>query len=170
MSFSGKRTDDLIRVLQLQPHPEGGYYREVFRSASKVFTAVTEEERSAVTTIYFLLESGNYSRLHRIGEDEIWHFYEGAPLELAWAGVGTAGHLLLGSVSEQMQQVAVVPAGCWQMARTTGEYTLAGCTVGPGFEFRGFELLKEGSREEREIMDRYPELIQILRSWTDPMS
>lgn len=129
----------LIETLGLLPHPEGGYYREVFRSAETVQPMDSRPERAALTTIYFLLPAGAYSRWHVVRSDEVWHFYEGAPLELLCGDE----RLLLGPVAPGQAPVQIVPAGVWQAARSQGEYTLVGCTVAPGFDFSDFSL-REG--------------------------
>ena len=137
MSDSGSLTaDEVIRLLNLEAHPEGGYYRETFRDSTKA------GERSASTAIYFLLKRGEISRWHRIDAVEVWHWYGGAPLRLQIRnGEAPVEIVLLGNdllKSERPQ--AVVPAFAWQAAETLGEWTLVGCTVAPGFEFAGFEL------------------------------
>ncbi|MGH6870728.1 MAG: cupin domain-containing protein [Rhizomicrobium sp.] len=122
--------DRIIARLKLEPHPEGGHYRETFRDAAG-------KARAHSTAIYFLLKRGEVSRPHRVDAAEVWHHYAGAPLEL------TVGHrrLLLGKdLSKQQRPQIVVPARAWQSARSLGAYTLVGCTVAPGFEFEGFEL------------------------------
>jgi predicted cupin superfamily sugar epimerase len=131
----------LIATLGLVAHPEGGYYSEVYRSPAVVKPADGRETRRALTTIYFLLPRGEVSRWHRVHSDEVWHFYEGAPLEL-WTtkDLSLIDRHRLGSVEPGQAPVAVVPAGCWQAARSTGGYTLVGCTVGPGFDFKDFTM------------------------------
>jgi uncharacterized protein len=123
---------DIIRLLDLQPHPEGGHYRETFRDPRTV------EGRSVGTAIYFLLAAGERSHWHRVDAAEIWHFHAGAPLalEIEGQGVVTLGVDLAAGQRPQ----AVVPTGAWQAARSLGDWTLVGCTVAPGFEFAGFEL------------------------------
>ncbi len=155
---------ELIEKLELQPHPEGGYYREVFRSAAAVAPADEREARSALTSIYFLLVPGQHSRWHQVRSDEIWHFYEGAPLELFWIDKsgGRFEQRLLGPAAESRRPVAVVPAGCWQAARTTGPYTLLGCTMGPGFEFADFRMLKDVPDQAARITERFPHLAALL--------
>ncbi|MCX6366560.1 MAG: cupin domain-containing protein [Armatimonadetes bacterium] len=130
------RAQELIETLQLTPHPEGGFFREVFRSAKTVTPSDGRPIRSALTTIYFLLPAGAYSRWHQVLSDEVWHFYEGAPLEL----LCDDERWILGPVGERQSPTHTVPAGAWQAARSLGEYTLVGCTVGPGFEFADFSL------------------------------
>jgi predicted cupin superfamily sugar epimerase len=132
----------LVQQLGLIPHPEGGFYGEVYRSAQTVEPADGRGSRSALTTIYFLLPAGTISRWHRVLSDEVWHFYEGAPLNL-WVALPPGDpiqRLSLGLLSDVQRPVLTVPAGCWQSARSSGEYTLVGCTVGPGFDFRDFVL------------------------------
>jgi predicted cupin superfamily sugar epimerase len=119
--------DELIARLRLAPHPEGGHYRETWRDAP------AGGGRGAGTAIYFLLRAGEESRWHRVDAVEIWHYYQGAPLEL-WIDDERPK-----SLCAHLPQV-IVPAGAWQRARSTGAYTLVGCTVSPAFEFRGFEL------------------------------
>jgi hypothetical protein len=140
------RAKDLIRELRLQPHPEGGYFREIFRSAHKVQPLDERSARCALTTIYFLLVKGQHGRWHRVASDEAWHFYEGDPLEIYWIDGRDAVHQeLLGPGTSNAHSMCVVPAGCWQAATPLGEYSLLGCTVAPGFEFQDFEMLSEGS-------------------------
>lgn len=137
--------DHLIRQLGLQPHPEGGHYRETFRDVAG------PDGRSRSTSILFLLKAGERSHWHRVDAVEIWHWYAGAPLALGVAdGAGTAnvyrlGNSILagtGNVPETPQ--VVVPATHWQSAWTLGAFTLVGCTVAPGFEFEGFDLAAAG--------------------------
>jgi uncharacterized protein len=137
MPDSGPLTaDEVIRRLNLETHPEGGYYRETFRDSMKA------GERSASTAIYFLLKRGEISRWHRIDSVEVWHWYAGAPLRLQIRNAeGPIEAVLLGNnlVRDERPQ-AVVPAHAWQTAESMGAWTLVGCTVAPGFEFAGFEL------------------------------
>ena len=127
---------DVIRLLDLKPHPEGGHFRETFRDARVV------ESRSASTAIYFLLERGERSHWHRIDAVEVWHYYAGAPLVLEMCEEnGPIRRMKLGpdiAMGERPQ--GVVPAGHWQAAESLGEWTLGGCTVAPGFEFSAFEV------------------------------
>jgi predicted cupin superfamily sugar epimerase len=140
--------DDIIRLLGLSPHPEGGHYRETFRD---VATGAPEgapegaKGRAHSTAIYFLLQAGEVSRWHRVDAAEIWHWYAGAPLKLTVADTAGRRDVRLGvdlSAGERPQ--AVVPARAWQQAQSLGAWTLVGCTVAPGFEFAGFELAPPG--------------------------
>ncbi len=136
------RADELKQELGLAPHPEGGLYREVYRSASAVYPGDSRGSRPAITGIYFLLPAGAISRWHRVRSDELWHFYEGAPLEL-WMATPSGDRVerhLLGPSSDTAQPMLAVQAEWWQAARSTGAYTLVGCSVGPGFEFSDFVL------------------------------
>jgi hypothetical protein len=135
---------DIVRLLGLIPHPEGGHFRETFRDHRS-----GESGRPASTAIYFLLARGERSHWHRIDVVEVWHFYAGAPLrlEIAARAETTATHATLGpdlAVGERPQ--AIVPAGAWQAAESLGAWTLVGCTVAPGFEFDRFELAPAGWR------------------------
>lgn len=158
------RAAALIDQLSLSAHPEGGHYREVIRSASRVMPGDGREERSALTSIYFLLVKGERSRWHQLRSDEVWHHYEGDPLELFWLEVeGQRWHRIeIGPAASGLSQVSVVPAGAWQAARSTGDYTLAGCTVGPGFDFADFRLLADEPALVRSIADWFPELDELL--------
>jgi predicted cupin superfamily sugar epimerase len=150
--------DELVRTLGLQPHPEGGHFREIFRSTSLVLTVPGDERRLGLTTIYFLLGRGERSRWHRLASaDEAWHHYEGAPLELVWldAEMRRCTEVSLGPLGDGGQPVAVVPAGCWQAAVPTGDYTLVGCTVGPGFEFDDFSFLADVPEEAAVVRSRF---------------
>ena len=137
------RAAHLIASLGLTPHPEGGYFAEVHRSAFGVRPLDDRTIRAALTTIYFLLPAGEVSRWHRVRSDEVWHFYEGASLNL-WVADAEFTHVtrtVLGPVGDNARPVAVAPADSWQAARSTGPFTLVGCTVGPGFDFADFEML-----------------------------
>ncbi len=128
---------EIIQILDLKPHPEGGFYRETFRDPAQ-----TENGRAASTLIYFLLPAGVVSAWHRVDAVESWHFYAGAPLRLSlWSGEGPiVSHLLGPRILEGERPQYVVPKGCWQSAETLGDWTLVGCGVAPGFDFAGFEL------------------------------
>jgi predicted cupin superfamily sugar epimerase len=127
--------DDVIALLHLKPHPEGGFYCETFRDLKGA------AGRAHSTAIYYLLRRGEQSRWHRVDAAEIWHWYQGDALELAISGpAGLKRHLLGPRLEENERPQAVVPAQHWQSARSLGGYTLLGCTVAPGFEFAGFEV------------------------------
>jgi uncharacterized protein len=136
------RASALIAMLGLIPHPEGGYYSELYRSSAAVQPGDGRGSRPALTTIYFLLPAGVISRWHRVQSDEVWHFYEGAPLELWMAPpeLDLVKRNRLGPLNDAQRPVWTVPASWWQAARSAGTYTLVGCTVAPGFEFLDFAL------------------------------
>jgi predicted cupin superfamily sugar epimerase len=131
---------EIIRRLDLQPHPEGGWYRETFRDVAGA------DARARSTAIYYLLEAGQRSHWHRVDAAEVWHFYAGAPLKLSLAPpAGAPQTLVLGPDLHAGQRPQIVaPEGWWQSAESQGAYTLVGCTVAPGFEFSGFEMAPPG--------------------------
>jgi len=137
------RVADLIRLLELVPHPEGGHFSEVYRSSESV--RQPDRERSAVTTIYYLLAAGEISRWHVVASDEVWHFYEGDGLDLVTydPSSGRVARVELNRPSASAAAVQVVPAGHWQAARPRGAYALAGCTVAPGFEYEDFQFVAD---------------------------
>lgn len=133
---------EIVALLELQPHPEGGWFRETFRDEG--------EGRATSTAIYYLLAEGQVSAWHRVDAAEVWHFYVGAPLELEVSdGKGLTTWRLGPDVAAGEQPQAVVLPGHWQSARSTGEWTLVGCTVAPGFEFSGFEMAPPGWTPQR---------------------
>jgi predicted cupin superfamily sugar epimerase len=130
---------DIIARLELKPHPEGGRFRETFRDPRS-----DADGRSFSTAIYFLLARGERSHWHRIDAVEIWHFYAGDTLALQIAYDNGPRTIKLGTelAAGEVPQ-AIVPAGAWQAAESTGDWTLVGCTVAPGFDFAKFELAPE---------------------------
>jgi uncharacterized protein len=133
---------EVIRLLDLAPHPEGGHFREIFRDPRQL-----EGGRAASTAIYFLLARGERSHWHRVDAVEVWHFYAGAPLalEIARNEKDAVERLVLGNgLAAGERPQLVVPARAWQAAESLGDWTLAGCTVAPGFQFSGFELAPKG--------------------------
>jgi predicted cupin superfamily sugar epimerase len=131
---------DIIARLGLQPHPEGGHYRETFRDPR-----LDANGRACSTAIYFLLARGERSHWHRIDAVEVWHYYAGGALTLQIADDFGRRSVLLGAdlAAGELPQ-AIVPARAWQAAESTGDWTLVGCTVAPGFEFAKFELAPKG--------------------------
>jgi predicted cupin superfamily sugar epimerase len=131
---------DIIHLLDLKPHPEGGHFRETFRDGDAI------DGRAASTAIYFLLARGERSHWHRIDAVEVWHYYAGAPLVLEMAADerGPIRRMKLGpDIATGERPQGVVAAGHWQAAESIGEWTLVGCTVAPGFEFAKFEMAPE---------------------------
>jgi predicted cupin superfamily sugar epimerase len=158
------RASSLTATLGLIPHPEGGYYSELYRSSAAVQPADGRGSRPALTTIYFLLPAAAVSRWHQVLSDEVWHFYEGAPLELWMAPFegNAVKRNLLGPIAEGQRPVCTVPAGWWQAARSTGDYTLVGCTVAPGFDFRDFALAADQPAAAMAISAQGPAYAQLL--------
>jgi predicted cupin superfamily sugar epimerase len=130
---------EVIERLRLEPHPEGGWYRETWRAAESA------AGRSAGSAILFLLVEGAVSRWHRVDADEVWAWHAGAPLELAISSGGAAEPVRLGMDAARGEvPQAVVPAGAWQSGRALGAWALVSCIVVPGFTFEGFEMAPEG--------------------------
>jgi uncharacterized protein len=132
---------EVIRLLELEPHPEGGHYRQTFRDHRSV-----DGNRAASTAVYFVLARGERSHWHRVDAAEIWHWYAGATLELEIATEGgrRERHRLGSDFAAGERPQAIVPTHAWQAANTLGDWTLVGCTVAPGFEFASFELAPNG--------------------------
>lgn len=134
---------DIIRLLDLQPHPEGGHYRETFRDAQT--GTQTMNGRAACTAIYFLLARGERSHWHRVDACEIWHYYAGDPMALHISDESGTDTIMLGpDLARGQRPQGVVPPQAWQAAEARGDWTLVGCTVAPGFEFSKFELAPPG--------------------------
>jgi len=129
---------EVIALLQLERHPEGGWYKQTFRDD-------VAGNRAHSTLIYYLLEAGDRSAWHRVDSAEFWHWYAGAPLALRVATSGPATTLALGNdLAAGQRPQGVVPRGAWQSAQSLGAWTLVGCTVAPGFEFEHFEMAPPG--------------------------
>ena len=159
------RAASLIATLELQPHPEGGFYREIFRSATNVTPADERGPRAALTTIYFLLPKGAVSRWHRVTSDEVWHLYEGGPIELFEldaSGQDLVRHRLGPIGTGADAPVHTIAAGAWQAARPLADYALMGCTVGPGFDFADFRLLADEAEQAAEVRARWPEVTELI--------
>jgi predicted cupin superfamily sugar epimerase len=127
---------EIIRLLGLKPHPEGGHFCQTFRD-----TQLIDGKRPASTAIYFLLARGERSHWHRVDAVEGWHWHAGAALRLMIAERGTTNTVTLGpDIAAGQRPQAIVPFHAWQAAETLGDWTLVGCTVAPGFEWAGFEM------------------------------
>ncbi len=154
-----------VNAFGMQPHPEGGYFAETYRSAESIphssLPARFAGDRSCSTAIYFLLESHHISRWHRIQSDEVWHFYAGGPLEVFVIHPASELTVIrLGNDPEQGEVFqAVVPAGCWFGSKPAAgtAYSLVGCTVAPGFDFADFELA-----ERDALLADYPQHRQMI--------
>lgn len=143
---------EIIRMLDMRAHPEGGWYRETFRDADG-------GSRGYSTAIYYLLEQGARSRWHRVTDaTEIWHWHGGAPLCLMLSpdGRSTRSHRLGMGLEAGERPQCVVPANCWQTAETLGAWTLVGCTVSPGFDFAAFEMAEENWQPAALIPESRP--------------
>ena len=158
------RADELIRSLALKPHPEGGHYREFFRSGAAVSPGDERGRRAALSAIYFLLGEGGANRWHSVRSDEQWTFLEGGPLELVVLDRGTFRVTVhrLGPSSGGETATAVVPGGCWQVARAPGSHTLVACTVGPGFDFADFEFMADNAAAAARLRAEAPALARFL--------
>jgi len=157
------RAAALVRELALQPHPEGGWYREWFRSAQAVAPGDGRTARSALTCIDFLLERGQFSAWHRVRSDELWHRLEGAPLTL-WLmppGLDRIEQVVLAETDGRRTPRHAVPAGWWQAAESRGDYTLCAAAVAPGFEFADFAFLRDDAAA-RDALARLDAALQRL--------
>jgi uncharacterized protein len=161
--------EQIIAILKLAPHPEGGFFSETFRSHEKIPSAALPGrytgDRNHGTAIYYLLTPGTCSAMHRVASDEIFHFYMGDPVEMLQLSPGEAGSItIIGTdLIHGMSPQVVVPHGTWQGSRLVpgGEFALLGATVAPGFDFRDFEL---GDREE--LVSRYPDFGKLITALT----
>ncbi|MBU0727642.1 MAG: cupin domain-containing protein [Pseudomonadota bacterium] len=158
-------TEDLIKILDLKPHPEGGYFRESYRAKGKVEVNELKGSRNYSTAIYYLLESNDRSKLHRLASDEVWHFYLGDPLVIVEIDeTGSVKETVLGAdVARGEILQYVVKAKKWFGACVApgGSYALVGCTVAPGFDFADFEI---GDR--RQLLKQFPQARLIIEKVT----
>jgi uncharacterized protein len=152
-----------VEQLELVPHPEGGFYKETYRSTDQIQLERMEGGRSLSTGIYFLITGGNFSAFHRIKSDEMWHYYAGDPLIVHMISPnGNYEKMRIGrDLSAGQFPQGIVPAGVWFASETLGQYSLVGCTVSPGFDFQDFEL---ATRDE--LNHRYPEHVEIIERLT----
>lgn len=156
-----------IEKLELLSHPEGGYFKEVYRSTEDIqhdtLPTRFSGNRSFSTSIYFLLNKGQKSAFHRIKSDELWHFYDGEPATIyVIDDVGKLIEHKLGLCPEEniFPQV-VIPANCWFAAEPKGKYTLSGCTVSPGFDFTDFEMA-----DSKNLIKQFPQHEKLIRKFT----
>jgi len=157
------RAAELVDILKLQPHPEGGFFREIFRAAAGVDPADGRGARSALTSIDFLLARGQFSAWHRVASDEVWHLLEGAGLRL-WLMPPTLDRIErvdLGPASATLAPRHTVGARWWQAAEPLGEFAYVGATVGPGFDFADFAFLR-GDTAAAALARLQPELARLL--------
>ncbi|WP_298894394.1 cupin domain-containing protein [uncultured Psychroserpens sp.] len=163
------KIEQIIKQLELQPHPEGGYFKETYRSSGEIKNDSLGDnyigQRNYSTCIYFLLTSDNFSALHRIKQDEIWHFYDGSPIRLhviSESGIHTE-HLIGNDLNKGEVPQYIVPGGCWFAAEVIDKnaYSLVGCTVSPGFSFEDFEL-----KSRTELIALFPDKETIITRLT----
>jgi len=160
--MSDQRVQELIALHRMQPHPEGCYYAEVFRSERAVAPSDSRPLRSAITSILFLMPGGDISRFHRVQSDEIWSHLEGAPVKQIALSPDLSqmkGFELLSS--KEGQPLRVIPADWWQASVSKGPYSLVSCTVGPGFDFDDFEMARD-TQMGKTITDKFPHLSQFV--------
>ena len=165
------KIEEIIKELDLKPHPEGGYFRETYRSEGEIKESSLDSnfkgKRNYATCIYFLLTSGNFSAFHRIKQDEIWHFYSGSPIRLhTISETGLHSEFIIGNdlLKGEVPQL-VVPSGYWFGAEVINknDYTLVGCTVSPGFDFKDFEM-----PSRQELISLFPEHKLLITQLTNP--
>ncbi len=150
-----------MKPVDLGEHPEGGRFREVFRSARNV-TTPEGDTRSALTHIYFSLKPGEVSRFHRVTSDEVWNLYRGAGLNLyIWDGTDARPTCVTLS-ADHNRFCQVVPAGTWQAAEPISDEVLVGCSVAPGFEFADFTLIEPSSEEAKLLIAMAPEMVRYI--------
>ena len=153
------RVQELIHQLDLAPHPEGGFYKEVFRSQATI--EIESKTRQALTSIYFLLPKGEVSRWHVVKSDEVWIHVEGDPLELAIYKENPTSsevHVLGNPKAQPLKYQATVARNDWQAARSLGEYSLVSCVVGPGFDFEDFTMMEKEDPRAKAWADTFPYL------------
>jgi predicted cupin superfamily sugar epimerase len=151
---------DLIDKYKLVPHPEGGYYAVVYESKQSVTSPVVNQDRKAVTHIYFLLLKGQVSIFHKVAHDEIWNFYEGDPLKLIKYNGTQVEENIIGSGCSDY--ASIVEGGVYQAAETTGDYSLVGCTVAPGFEFEDFSFLRDEVESKEKLFKDFPDYLKFI--------
>lgn len=162
--------DYLIKVLGLQPHPEGGYFKEFYRSSGEINSESLDSRyvgnRNYATSIYFLLTSDTFSAFHKINQDEIWHFYDGSPIKIHMISeTGDYSNVIVGKNLKQGEKLQfVVPGGYWFAANVinNNDYSLVGCTVSPGFDFKDFQLA-----DRNEFIAKFPKHKEVITNLTN---
>ena len=155
-----KTAQDIVKELELLPHPEGGYYKEVYRSDMTLHSPAANAKRNALTCIYFLLEKGQVSRFHRVKHDEVWNFYLGDPLRLIERNAENNDEILLGNTQNNLNFQHTIRANHWQAAETTGEYSLVGCSVALGFDFADFSFMDK--QESQNLIQQHPDFKRFI--------
>jgi predicted cupin superfamily sugar epimerase len=148
----------IIEKYQLEPHSEGGYFKEVYRSDQILQSSIHQEKRNSVTHIYFLLTKDQVSCFHKVLHDEIWNFYEGSSLKLIEFDKGKINETVL----DNDNYVKVVKGGVYQAAESSGEYSLVGCSVAPGFDFKDFSFINSKSKELVDIKNKFPDYFKYI--------
>lgn len=151
--------DELIEKMQLERHPEGGAFKETYRSGIESEFLGFEGKRSTSTAIYFLIGGDDISAFHRIKSDEMWHFYKGSPITIV--EITPKGELIKTQVGNDLNFQYIVKAGHWFASFSSGEYSLVGCTVSPGFDFNDFEMANR-----QELISKFPEHRDIITKLT----
>jgi predicted cupin superfamily sugar epimerase len=156
--MSKQKIAEIKQRFNMLPHPEGGYYAEQYRSVNIVRSAANGAQRSALTHIYFLLTPGDISRWHKVLHDEIWHVYEGAPLRILSFNSDISANQCSNSINDEIignkpnaletDYFKVIQGGHFQAAQSTGEYTLVGCCVAPGFVFEDFSYVEDAATKK----------------------
>ena len=162
---------EIIETLELQPHPEGGFFKETYRSngfiPQQVLPNGFDGPRNYSTCIYYLLQSGDFSAFHKIRQDEIWHFYLGSPIELYMISeFGNLTKVTIGNVITKGQRLQfVVPKNHWFAATVVekNSFSLIGCTVSPGFDFKDFTLASQ-----QDLIESFPQHRDIIKTFTRP--
>ncbi|HMC01479.1 MAG TPA: cupin domain-containing protein [Flavobacteriaceae bacterium] len=160
----------IIKALNLQPHPEGGYYKEVYRSSGIIGNESLDSRytgsRNYATSIYFLLTSDSFSAFHKINQDEIWHFYDGSPIKIHMISeTGEYSNVVVGKDLKKGEKLQfVVPGNHWFAANVVYEnsYSLVGCTVSPGFDFKDFQLANRNA-----LITKFPQHKRIISNLTN---
>ena len=152
-----------MNKLNLIPHPEGGYFREIYRSSDLLSMPDFNGKRSISTAIYYLLTEGNFSAFHRIRSDECWHFYAGDPLSIHIIhSDGSFKTKIIGNqVNSNVAPFAVVPKNAWFASKSNGAFSLVGCTVAPGFSFEDFEMAQRVN-----LISQYPQYLSVIEEFT----
>jgi len=158
-----KDSQQLISLLDLNPHPEGGYYKETYRAMHLVYDKLNQQ-RNICTSIYYLLEKHDKSLFHKIQSDEHWFFHAGSTLELIMLIDGKSERVLLGTNLQKGEHLhTVVPANTWFAARVKDEkgYVLVSCVVSPGFDFADFQLA-----DKQQLLSEYPNCFEIINKFS----
>lgn len=158
------RIEQLVDLLNLSPHPQGGFLGEDYRSLKHVEPDDGRGQRPALSSMYMLIPAEHPSKMHAVKADEVWHFCEGDPLELYWVDGpgGELHHRTLGPAAHASSPMACVPGGCWRAARSKGAFSLVSCILGPAFDIRDFSPLVVAPELGNELRNQHPALEDLL--------